>query len=289
MWSRFKARMVVMSDGRTGCYRLVDVDDTTGAETFEATEFSASGWGPNMQHGGPVAGLLTRAIEHLARPGARISRMGVDLLGAVPVSTVRVRAWNERPGRRIALLAAEMTAQSPEGPWRTVATAHAWQLATEPTADVAHRADSTIAPPDGGGHPDIGLDPSWRVGFVTALEWHVADLTRAPGTPTVAWVRLTEPLVAGESPTDLQRLMTIADVANGVGARLDARVFTFMNTDLSAVLFEQPRGEWVGIQAEMSVGAEGIAMTSAVLHDVSGPIGRLTQTVLVQRRAQPLV
>lgn len=288
-WSRLSEWVAGMTDGRTGCYRRIDVDDSTGAETFESTEFSASGWGPNMQHAGPVAGLLTRAMEHRRREGTRISRVGVDLLGAVPVTTVRVRAWTQRPGRRIELLAADMVAEQPDGGWREVATARAWQLATEDTADVAHRADPAVTPPDDEVQTDIGLDPSWRVGFVNALEWHVPDLTRAPGTPTLGWLRLTEPLVLGEEPTSLQRVMTIADVANGVGARLDARMFTFMNTDLSVVLFEQPQGDWVGVQAEMSVGTRGTAMTSAVLHDLSGPVGRLTQNLLVQRRTQPLV
>lgn len=76
--------------------------------------------------------------------------------------------------------------------------------------------------------------------------------------------------------------MAIADTANGVGARLDPGVFTFLNCDLIVSLHTPPAGDWFGLAAETSVGPDGIAMSSAVLHDQAGPIGRVSQTVLVE-------
>ena len=78
--------------------------------------------------------------------------------------------------------------------------------------------------------------------------------------------------------------MAIADVANGVGARLDARQWTYLNTDLTVHLFDPPTGPWIGLQAETSIGHDGIAMSSAVIHTSAGPVGRLAQNVLIQRR-----
>ncbi len=269
-----------------GCYRGLGPTDNTEVdeELLEPTSHAASGWGPNMQHGGPVSGVLVRAMERHSRPESRISRIVVEILGAIPLSPVRVSTWTERPGRRVELLRADMKAQSSDGSWRVVATASAWQLATRPTEQVAHHADPAVPLPVIGKPNDSLLDDAWRNGFVNALEWHVDSSGDLPGNPTMVWVRLSQPLVVGEEPSDLQRVMAIADVANGVGARLDARQWTYLNTDLTVHLFDPPTGPWIGLQAETSIGHDGIAMSSAVIHTSAGPVGRLAQNVLIQRR-----
>ena len=63
--------------------------------------------------------------------------MTLDILGAIPVTRVRVRAWVDRPGARISLMAAEMLAPRPDGAERAVARVTAWLLATSDTADAA--------------------------------------------------------------------------------------------------------------------------------------------------------
>lgn len=272
-----------MSENEVGCYVPLEVG-LDGYEVFEPTSHAGSGWGPNMQHGGPVSALLTRAMERHIHDGSRISRVAVEILSAVPLTTMRVRSWVQRPGRRIELLGAEITAEVAPGQWRPVATASAWQLATRSTAEVAHHADPGVPVPTFDGSTDAGFLDSWRIGFVGALEWHIDGPVGQPGVPTMAWLRLIQPIVIGEEPTDLQRMMAIADVANGVGARLDPQHWTFLNTDLSVYLFEPPTSSWIGLQAETSVGHDGIALSSAVVHGEHGPIGRIAQNVLVQAR-----
>ena len=62
---------------------------------------------------------MTKLIEELSESTVgspmRIGRVSMDILGAIPVAPVRVRAWVERPGSRISLLAAEMAAARPGG------------------------------------------------------------------------------------------------------------------------------------------------------------------------------
>ncbi len=77
---------------------------------------------------------MTKAIEELAVPPLRIGRLTLDILGAIPVVPVKVRAWTLRPGARIAMMCAEMI---PVGGERPVARVTAWLLATSDTADVA--------------------------------------------------------------------------------------------------------------------------------------------------------
>ncbi len=277
-----------------GCYRLLaaeDRPDGTRVETFETQQFALSAWGAHLQHGGPVAGLLVRAMERSAPlPGTRISRFAVEILGPIPPGPVRAWAWIERPGRRIALIGAELASLQEDGSWRTVARAWAWRLAVQSTGDVARHSDSTVpgvddAPTPRAGEHYGGLPPSWLMGFVTALDWRFVRPLGTPGAPSLAWVRLAHPLVIDEQPTPLESAIAICDVANGVGARLDPLAWTFLNTDLTIHLFEEPTGEWFGVEAETSVGRDGIGMSAATLHGADGPIGRIAQTLLVERRA----
>ena len=275
-----------------GCYRLLGSETgTDGAhvETFETQQYALSVWGLHLQHGGPVAGLLVRAMERSAPlPRTRISRFAVEILGPIPPSPVRTRAWIERPGRRIALIGAELESQQADGSWRAVARARAWRLATQDTSAVARHSDAAApgrdAPLPHADGEHGGLPASWWMGFATALDWRFIRPLGHPGAPSLAWARLVKPLVIGEEPTPLESAIAICDVANGVGARLDPREWIFLNTDLTIHLFEEPAGEWFGIEAETSVGHDGIGMSSATLHGESGPIGRVAQTLLVERR-----
>ena len=79
----------------TDCYyrRLGDRGDT-----FEPTDIALSNWDPAIQHGSPPLALLTKFIEKLiADSPLRIARLSLDILGAIPVAPVTVRAWWSGP------------------------------------------------------------------------------------------------------------------------------------------------------------------------------------------------
>jgi hypothetical protein len=274
-----------------GCYDLIKTDLVAGVvfDHFAPTEHVASPWGPGLQHGGPVSGLLTRALEQCAsRPDARLTKITVNFLGPVPRTEMRVSARVVRPGHYIELLEASLETQLANGTWRAAATASGWRLATQPTDDVGRCADP--ARPfleDGDGLGAQALPESWRKGgFVGTIEWRVGTIGRAPGEPTMVWVRLSQPLVIGEEASALASLMAVADTANGVGARLDPGLFTFLNTDVAVNLHHPPAGQWLGIEAETSIGADGVGMSAAVLHAPDGPIGSVAQTLLIDRRPE---
>ena len=147
-------------------------------QVFESTDYTRSNWDPEIQHGSPPLALMTKLIEELAGDSPlRIGRVSMDILGAIPVAPVRVRAWVERPGSRISLLAAEMLAARAGGPDRAVARATAWLLATSDTADVA----SDRFPPLVEGEADA-VPHSWEgaTGYLEAISWRrQARSTRA--------------------------------------------------------------------------------------------------------------
>lgn len=71
---------------------------------------------------------------------------------------------------------------------------------------------------------------------------------REPG-PAKVWMRMRCPLVAGEEPSPLSRVLVAADSGNGVSATLDWRRYLFINVDLSVHLERMPEGEWVCLDA----------------------------------------
>jgi hypothetical protein len=120
------------------------------------------------------------------------------------------------------------------------------------------------------------------VGYHTAMEWlfvHGAFLECGPAT---VWMRMRVPLVAGEEPSPLQRVLVAADSGNGVSAALDYDRFLFINTDLSVHLLRMPAGEWVCLDARTHV--DGLGLTDTALWDERGRIGRAAQTLLVRPR-----
>ncbi|GAA5117378.1 thioesterase family protein [Pseudonocardia adelaidensis] len=260
-------------------YRPLDGPD--GAR-FHATTSTAGPWFPDAQHVGPPSALLTRALERLPDgPGVQLARITVEVLGPVPTGEVQVAAAVERPGRSVELVAAEMSAGG-----RTVLRARAWRVTAGDTEAVAAGAADPLPPPAAATLQTAWAE-GWLPGFIDAVEWRwVAG--GPPGTgPGTAWLRQRVPLVEGEKPTPVQRLMVAADCANGVGAPLDLREWLFVNTELTVHLHRPPLGEWIGVGATTVLGPSGAGTVSALLYDEQGHTGRSAQALIVRpRRAQ---
>ena len=109
-------------------YELMDGTDTLG-EKFAATDLVRSTWSAAIQHGAPVSALLVRALERCeARDDTRLSRVMIDLLGAVPAEgDLWVRSRIERSGKQIELVSAEMPAGEPGSGWPTTRTSGCWR------------------------------------------------------------------------------------------------------------------------------------------------------------------
>ncbi|MCW2515999.1 MAG: thioesterase [Mycobacterium sp.] len=259
-------------------YRRLGVDGEY--QLFESTPGTASNWNAEIQHGSPPLALMTKAIEELAAgSGLRIGRLTLDLLGAVPVAPVKVRAWVLRPGARISLMAAEMTAAALDGTDRTVARVTAWLLAPSDTRDVA---TDRYPPLTEGESVPHAHDWQGAPGYLETIEWRAQP--NAKGDAAVAWLSPLVPLVDGEDLTSTQRLAMVVDSANGVGAALDPNDFVFMNTDTAVHLHRVPEGNDFAVRARGSIGEDGIGVTTAEIFDRRGFIGTSAQTLLVQRR-----
>lgn len=56
----------------------------------------------------------------------------------------------------------------------------------------------------------------------------------------------------------------------------------FPNVDLTIHLHRQPEGRWTGLDTTVVFGPTGQGLTSTVLHDVNGPVGRAEQILTVR-------
>jgi hypothetical protein len=213
----------------------------------------------------------------IAGSGSRLARVTVDLLGAIPMTTLTVSASTLRPGRRVQLLDAVVEAEG-----RAVLRATAWSVSAAP-ADTPDREPSATAPP----LPPAQAMPSpphWYMdGYLSAVEWRFAEGAFGVPGPGVAWARPRIPLVAGEAIAPLERALTLADSGSGVAHAVDSLEWLTINTDLVVITHRDPIGEWLCLRSSTAMAPGGSGVADTVLLDERGAFGRGTQTLLVGR------
>src|ERR1700712_1302196 len=263
-------------------YELLDADDPLG-ERFASTDLVRSTWTAAIQHGAPPSALLVRALERCARrDDTRLSRVLIDLLGPIPAEgDVWIRSEVLRPGKQIELVSAEMLGLGRDGQPRPVARATGWRLQTIDTQALVHAPVPPLRPLADAVSRDMAKD--WDRNYIHSLDWRclTEPLNAGPGE---SWLKPVVDLVNGEAMTPLERLFAVADDANGIGAKLDIRRWTFLNTDLAVHIHRIPDGDWIGIRAETSYGPDGIGTTLGTLFDETGAVGAIQQSVLIRPR-----
>jgi len=244
------------------------------------TELARGPWSPDAQHGGPPAALLARALEQADPGDARfVSRLTIELLRPVPLVPLEVRTRTLRPGRKVQWIEGSLLAGDVE-----VARATALRLRTDSTLDLPVPEPAPLAlPRPADGTPFAIQFPGTTVGFWNAMELRVVAGTFADVGEATIWFRLAVPLVAGETPSPLQRVAAAADFGNGVSAALERGKYLFINPDLSVFLHRYPVGEWVALEAQTFAEAHGVGIAESALHDERGRIGRSLQSLLVDR------
>lgn len=252
--------------------------ESLGDGRFHSTEHTAGPWTPDAQHLGPASALLVRALEGVpASTPSAIARVTVEILGPVPITELTVSAAVERPGRSVELLSGEISAGG-----RAVVRAKAWRMVRSDTTTVAGGGGDPLAPPEQG--RPITRPDSWSPGYLDVMEWRsLRGSFEEPGPATV-WVRQQVELVAGETPTGLQRLFTAADSGSGISNRLEPTEWWFINSELTVHVFRHPDGEWVGLDSHTVIGPHGVGTALSTVHDQHGPLGTCTQALLVRPR-----
>jgi len=246
-----------------------------GDGRFRSTPHTRGPWDPAFQHAGPPAALLGRALERCApRDDFVPARVTFEILRPVPVTELVVDARVVRPGRSVELLDGELKAGG-----ETVMTVRAWRVKATGAETVA---DQPPPPrPDDATPPPPGLD---GFGYGQAVELRFAAGGWNEAGPATVWTRLRVPVVTGEEPTGLQRVLAVADSANGVSAVLPLGEWLFINPELTVHLRRTPRGEWICLDAETTISHGGAGFARSVLSDDDGVVAQGAQSLLVAPR-----
>jgi hypothetical protein len=269
------------------------VRDASDPNLYQPTELTRGPWTPDAQHGGPPSALLAMALEAHdddkapRRPDGMddamfLARLNVELLKPVPLTPLVVSVGVERPGRKVQLLSASLSAGG-----KQVARATALRI-RRALVEIPEGAFPSLVPP---ARPAEGYDTSspWRHGNLVAFHSHAVDHRFVAGGfdrpgPATDWIRLRVPLVAGEATPPVSRVAAAADFGNGVSwtlSRVDG--YMFINPDLTLYLHAYPAGEWVCLDAATYPQSHGVGLAESRLWGEQGVLGRSLQSLLIER------
>lgn len=247
-----------------------------GPETFRPSPHVGGAWNLEEQHIAPALGLLVHAVES-DRDARRddqlvIGRLSYDILGTVPLAPCDVAVTVLRGGRTIELVEAVLGHDG-----RAIVRLRAWLMRSGETGAHAGTALVPIEPPEA----FEPWDPStlWPGGFIASVEVRRKQLDTGRST---SWVRTALPLVDDEQVSTLASVAGLLDIANGMAVRADPREIAYPNLDLTAHLFRQPTGRWIGFDTSVSFGPTGVGLTASTLHDICGPIGTQSQILTIR-------
>lgn len=242
---------------------------------YEPTKHAQGVWNPHEQHMAPATGVLCAELERFAQhDDLRIARINLDIWGLISLTPFSIDTRVIRPGRTIELLEARMQAQG-----KTCVVARAWRLQSLDTAVIAGLEDPPI--PTAEHMQNWDTITQWGGGYLRSLSFKTDPQQQRPGRG-IAWLKNDLDMVTGQPTSAFVRLMGMVDTSNGVAARVDGREWVFPNVDLNINLLRMPQGEWLGLATQQQYGADGVGLTTSVLHDVQGVFGHSEQTLTLR-------
>lgn len=250
---------------------------------YRATALTRGPWNPEHQHAGPPIALVARAIERAAAALelTHIARLTANLLRPIPIGELAIEVQTDYAGRNAAHFSARLNAAGKEVARFTALAQREAEVAL-PAGLPGHPLPPAPRPVERSPAAKFPFDAK-LTGYQDLIDSRVAEGRMFRG-PSAVWFRMQYPLIAGEEPSAFQRVAVAADSSNGISAVLDFSRYLFVNSDLTINLLRVPRGEWICIDARTLLGPSGSGLAEARIFDVSGLIGRATQSLSVRAR-----
>jgi len=251
-------------------------------DLYHPTPLAAGPWDPRSIHGRLFCGLIAEAVEvHHGDPAFQVSRLTTDLFRLAMLQPLLVQTTLVRDGNRIRVADASITGE--DGMELARGSVVMLKRAAPPEGEVW----SPDIPPMP--HPDsleTYQDPPNRRAvngqpFVSTWESRPAGGDFRGRGPKRAWMRERHQLVAGEDPSPIVRLALAGDMANPYANISDVGL-GYVNADVSIHAVRDPVGEWIGLDTSGHFDAEGVAIGECIVHDVNGPLGRLSVCAVAQ-------
>ena len=261
-------------------------------DVYAPTEWAGSPWSHELQHGGPVCGLIASAAEAAAgETGLRVARLSVDLYRPTPLEPLAL-AWRFlRRGRRLALIEAHLRHGDADV---TRGTA----LLLAPNGESASSWLQPEPPPPG---PD-GLDTipflprdylaTMPPGFHRSIEVRLAEDERG----LALWATTPLDLIEGQATSALVRAAMLSDLTFGLNTRMllrrglvpaDSQRVALINVDVTLYLERPPEGDWIAMRHGSVRSVGGIGVAEVVQLDRSGRYGRSIQALLANPESPP--
>ncbi|HMI90679.1 MAG TPA: thioesterase family protein [Polyangiales bacterium] len=260
---------------------------TRDGDRFVPGPYAVGPWAADRLHGGPVLGLIARAVEAAEPdPALVLARLTVDLFRSVPLAPLDLRIESLRKGSRLVLLRASVL--DGEGSLLAQGSALLLRASDAAQSQPAQAMPAVPAGPDGVPTESLmrGAPPGERPsGFHTRVEtrW----VPRADEQPVAIWFRLPIALVAGEQASPLVSAVAVSDFTNAVAAiaagMRNQRSTPFINTDTTLYLGRRPEGEWFCLQEQSCMTERGISQAQVALFDSRGLLGHALQARLTVR------
>lgn len=253
-------------------------------DLFAPTEWAGSPWSRELQHGGPVCGLVGEAAEALAHEaGLRVARLTVDLCRPTPLRPLRRSVDVVRRGRRLTLLEVRLW-DGDEAVTRGTALLLAarsdlpsgWRRAEPPPPGPTGLDAFSFMPRDFAHMPP---------GFHQSLEVRMTEDELGPAL----WATTKLDLVEGEPLSPLVRAAMLSDLTFALSGRLllrrglvpaDGRRFALINADVTLYLERPPEGAWVAMRGGTIDDEGGIGVAEVTHLDTRGRYARSLQALV---------
>lgn len=246
-------------------------------DRFAPTDYVTGPWDPAMSHAGPPAALLISAVARSA-PDMGITRVTYEIPGPIPKVPATLTVEAIRPGTRVRLIGAALTA--PDG--TNLMTARAWMIRITDDLPVSDPFPLAADPPD---RCEPLRFPMSGVGYMSGV-----DMRRISGNPfrgggaAAIWIRRTVPVVDGEADGPYADCGMFGDLGNGIAAMEPMTELMAINTDLTLYLTRPPRTPWMAIESTTISHGMGLGMTDSLVYDASGFVGTANQSIFIDRR-----
>jgi hypothetical protein len=235
-------------------------------------------WSPDTLQASAYGALLTRLLEADAPPGMLMARLSFDLWRPVTRDRIAPSVTVLREGAKARTVEASLTQRDRQVARCTAVFLKVDAASAPPVAPIAAPARG----PDGG-RPVPPQVRAWSP-FFTGVDTRVGEGDLLKPGPAATWFHLERPLIAGEENSPLVHATSAADLASGISAVVDLRVWSFINADLTIVFWRVPRAPWILLAAETHAGDQGTGVARGVLSDVDGPFGSCEQTLIFEKR-----
>ena len=223
---------------------------------------------------------MARASEMLV-PDKPLIRLLVEIVRPIPMSGFRIGAVIARTGRTVTTTRIELHDDE-----RSYALAEGLHLAEGEIGPVTSHHSDLLDPVDTVPGP-FPIAPTHDESFFGhSLETRYAPgMSHGTGGETFMWARSKVPLIADEQPSPFQAICPLADSGNGISWHEGTERMAFVNADLVLSLHRPPRGDWFGSHTVSFWEPNGIGRADAELFDVSGPVGRALQNLVLRRHS----